>query len=234
MNNMDVKQLLITIDGPAGAGKTTVIRLLSNCLGYKYVDTGALYRAVALNVIAGKLSPEDDVALERLCQNLHLEFVQEEIGTRLYANGSDITDQIRTPVISMLASAVSARPVVRRYLLKVQRYLGEKKGAIFEGRDMGTVVFPEADVKFYVDASHKMRALRRYNEMDTGIQSLEQVEDDMKRRDENDSKRDLAPLKPAQDAIRIDTTYLTAAEVVEHMMYHVEKRLFESYQAGHG
>ena len=143
-----MKKLLITIDGPAGAGKTTVSRQLAERLEYTYIDTGALYRAVAHEAHAKGIGADDDKGLEQLCQGLEIAFVRKESGLRLMCNRVDITDQIRTPEITMLASAVSARPVVREFLLGLQREMGQKKGVVFEGRDMGTVVFPEADVKF--------------------------------------------------------------------------------------
>jgi cytidylate kinase len=218
-----MKRLLITIDGPSGAGKTTVSRMLAARLNYRYIDTGALYRGVALAAMSAGVASDDDKALAGLCNQLNLAFSDTENGLRLLANGADITDRIRTPEISMFASAASARPVVRQYLLDLQRDMGKKKKAVFEGRDMGTVVFPEADVKFYLDASHKIRARRRYNELKPlDSQTLEAVERDMKRRDKNDSTRDLAPLKPAEDAIILDSTHLSAEEVVDTMLYHIE------------
>jgi CMP/dCMP kinase len=138
---------------------------------------------------------------------------------RLKLNDSDITDRIRTPEITMFASAASARPVVRNFLLSLQRDLGREKGVVFEGRDMGTVVFPGADVKFFLDASPEIRAKRRYDELKSiNPQPLEAVERDMARRDKNDSTRDLAPLTPAEDAIRIDSTDLSIEDVVEQMV----------------
>ena len=219
-----MKQFVVTIDGPAGAGKTTVSRSLAQELGYTYVDTGALYRAVAFEAIAEGISTGDDLGLGKLIGALNLEFVREEAGLRLFSNGVDITDRIRTPEISMFASAVSARAIVRRYLLELQRKMGREKGAVFEGRDMGTVVFPDAEIKFYLDASHKTRALRRHAEMGSATQPLEAVERDMRHRDENDTNRALAPLKPAQDAIRIDSTDLSPEEVIEEMLLHVKRR----------
>jgi CMP/dCMP kinase len=214
-----MKRLLITIDGPSGAGKTTVSRMLADRLGYKYIDTGALYRGVALAAISSGLNPDDDIGLEKLCNTLKINFVLEEKGLRLRLNDSDITDHIRTPEITMFASAASARPIVRSFLLNLQRDLGKEKGVVFEGRDMGTVVFPGADVKFFLDASPKIRAKRRYDELkSTNPQSIEAVERDMARRDENDSTRELAPLKPAEDAIRIDSTDLSIETVVEQMV----------------
>jgi len=213
-----LKRLLITIDGPSGAGKTTVSRILADRLGYRYIDTGALYRGVALAAISSGLNPDDDNGLEKLCNTLKISFVLDKKGLRLILNDSDITDRIRTPEITMFASAVSARPVVRSFLLNLQRDLGREKGVVFEGRDMGTVVFPGADVKFFLDASPKNRAKRRYKELKSiNTQPLEAVERDMDRRDKNDSTRDLAPLKPAEDAIRIDSTDLSIETVVERM-----------------
>ena len=218
-----MKRLIITIDGPSGAGKTTVSRILADRLGYRYIDTGALYRGVAMAAISSNLNPDDDNGLEKLCNTLKINFVLDEKGSRLMLNDSDITDQIRTPEITMFASAVSARPVVRGFLLNLQRDLGKEKRVVFEGRDMGTVVFPDADVKFFLDASPKIRAERRYDELKSvNPQSLEAVERDMNRRDKNDSTRDLAPLKPAEDAIRIDSTDLSIETVVDRMVTIIE------------
>jgi cytidylate kinase len=202
-----LKRLIITIDGPSGAGKTTVSRILADRLGYRYIDTGALYRGVALEAMSSGLNPDDK-------------------GLRLISNDSDITDKIRTPEISMFASAASARPVVRNFLLDLQRDLGREKGVVFEGRDMGTVVFPDADVKFYLDASHKTRALRRYQELKSETsQTLHDVEKDIKRRDKNDSARDLAPLMPAKDAVIIDSTHLSAQDIVDRMANIIENKI---------
>lgn len=222
--NSRLQNLLITIDGPAGAGKTTLSRLLAEQLAYRYIDTGALYRGIALEVKKSGIRQDDDRELERLLRNLIVRFVRKDDTVRLLANGKDITDQLRSPEITMLASAVSARSVVRKYLLKIQREMGAEKSAVFEGRDMGTVVFPNADIKFYLDASVKIRALRRYEEnKNRSDQSLQEVQSEMMHRDENDSKRDLAPLKPADDAVIIDTTHLSIQEVVDQMMAYIKK-----------
>ncbi len=218
------RHLLITIDGPAGAGKTSVSRKLAQSLGYRYIDTGALYRAIALAVSETGVSADDDASLESLCAGLDLEFTVVDHGLRLMLNGRDVTEQIRSPRITMLASAISARPVVRRYLLAVQRNLGAAKQAVFEGRDMGTVVFPDADVKFYLYADPSIRARRRFEELKTKggtAPSLESVEQDMVQRDRNDSSRQSAPLKPAPDAIRIDSSTLGIDGVVALMLEHI-------------
>ena len=220
-----MKPLLITIDDPAGAGKTTGSRLLADSLGYRYIDTGALYRGIAVAVKSAGIAPDDDSALEKLCSSLILQFRRNDEGVRLLLNQRDITDQIRAPEITMLASAVSARPVVRKYLLGLQREMGREKNAVFEGRDMGTVVFTDADVKFYLDASLETRAVRRYRELKLETpQTLEAVEADIERRDKNDSTRRHAPLKPAADAIIIDSTDLTVEAVVQLMQSHIKKR----------
>ena len=218
-----MKKLLITIDGPAGAGKTTVSRALAGRLGYRYVDTGALYRGVAYVAGRSGVGPQDDAGLSGLLAGLSLNFTLGAAGQRLIANGLDITDAIRTPEISMLASTVSARPVVRAFLLKIQRDLGRQKAAVFEGRDMGTVVFPEADVKFFLTASERIRAQRRFAEIEAQpAVSIDAVQRDMQRRDLQDSRRVLAPLKPAADALIIDATQLSIDAVVQHMLSRVQ------------
>jgi cytidylate kinase len=220
-----MKMLLITIDGPAGAGKTTVSRKLAARMGYTYIDTGALYRAVAYEANAKGIRADNDEALAKLCSELEIAFVRNDRGPRLICNQTDITDRIRSPEITMLASAVSARAVVRQFLFGLQREMGKDKGVVFEGRDMGTVVFPEADVKFFLDASTKTRALRRYEELAPKSKiTLAEVEKDLIQRDENDSTRKVAPLKPAQDAIRIDSTDKSIDGVVDLMITAIEDR----------
>jgi len=222
-----MKQLLITIDGPAGAGKTTVSRMLADRLSYRYIDTGALYRGIAYMAKSAEIEPDDDAALANLCSGLDIKFIRNEKETRLLAGETDITDNIRTPEISMLSSAVSARPAVRQYLLKIQRDMGKEKGVVFEGRDMGTVVFPDADIKFFLDASPEIRSFRRYKELAArnSSQTLEEVETDIRHRDKNDSTRAAAPLKPAEDAVIIDATMRSAEDVVGQIEAHIKNIL---------
>lgn len=221
------RSMIVTIDGPAGAGKTTVSRKLAEALGYRYIDTGALYRGIALAAIDKGIAADDDQALDALCRNLTLDFKVHDQELRLMLDGRDVSDKIRSPQVTMMASAVSARPVVRRCLLEIQRNFGAARQAVFEGRDMGTVVFPNADIKFFLDADSSIRARRRFEELKAKkgqAPSLASVERDMIKRDQNDSTRQTAPLRPAPDAVRIDSTAMTIDQVVALMLEHISKR----------
>ncbi|MGD9008491.1 MAG: (d)CMP kinase [Desulfobacteraceae bacterium] len=226
-SNTDVPAMVVTIDGPAGAGKTSVSKLLARRLGYRYIDTGALYRGIALAAHEAGIASDDDNALAQLCQTLFLDFVKSPDGLRLMLDERDITDYIRTPQVTMMASAVSARPAVRDHLLEIQRTMGAGKSVVLEGRDMGTVVFPDAEMKFFLDADPKLRARRRFEELQAkNVNSvrLQDVEKDMLLRDKNDRSRSVAPLKPAEDAIRIDSTQLTIEQVVAAMLDHIRAK----------
>jgi len=214
---------IITIDGPAGAGKTTVSRHLAKKLGCVYVDTGALYRGVAYEIKTQAIAWEKDEILDEFLNHLDLNFVMKKDRFALISSGKDITDFIRTPEISMLASAASAKPQVRSALLDIQRNIAKTKDAVFEGRDMGTVVFPDAAHKFFLFADVRVRARRRYNEMPDPAKDIHQVQKEMEIRDRNDSQRKTAPLKPAEDAIKIDASLLTIEQVVEKMRNCIEK-----------
>ena len=217
--------MLITIDGPAGAGKTTVSRILAERLEFRYVDTGALYRGIALAVLEAKVDIDDDMGLEALLKDLAIGFTLRGGTSRLMLNGEDVSDKIRTPDVTMAASAVSAKPTVRQYLLEIQHALGREKQAVFEGRDMGTVVFPDADLKFFLDASVDIRAARRFKEFKgQNRQSMDEVKTDMRRRDKNDSTRAVAPLCAAEDAIVVDATSASVEQVVDAMLKHIRKK----------
>ena len=213
------KELVITIDGPSGAGKTTVSKTLAARIGYRYIDTGALYRGIALETLERGIAADDEKAMEEACRTIDLRFRIEDGELRLYSGTRDISELIRTPEISMRASAVSALAPIRAFLTVLQRRLGEERSVVFEGRDMGTVVFPEADVKFFLDADTDIRAERRYLELKARGEDLdyEEVKRDLITRDANDSSRKLAPLKPAEDAIHVDASRIGVDEVVEKM-----------------
>lgn len=208
---------IITIDGPAGAGKTTVSKALARELGCVYVDTGALYRAVAYEIRCREINWEDSVLLEPFLDSLDLNFVMEGKEPVLTSSGRDISAYIRTHDISMLASATSAVPQVRKALLGIQKSIAEERDAVFEGRDMGTAVFPNASYKFFLTADVNVRARRRFEESNAPGISFEKILEDMVKRDADDTRRTVSPLKQAPDAILIDATKSDVSQVVEKM-----------------
>jgi len=214
------KKLLITIDGPAGSGKSTVSKVLSQKLSYLYLDTGALYRAIACKIIKEKRNPDDIQSMRVLTNslNLHLEAMRGTL--KVILDNADITDQLRTEEVGFLASRISAQPLIREALLPIQRKFGSCGGIVAEGRDMGTVIFPHADLKFFLSATVSARAERRYKELvEKGISSdLEVIKNKMILRDRQDMERPIAPLKVPADAIVIDSTALSCEEVVSVMM----------------
>jgi cytidylate kinase len=211
---------IITIDGPAGAGKTTVARALAARLGYRLVDTGAMYRALAWSVRMAGLPAEEGPALRG-----HLDAVRIDVkDDRVYVDGHDVTGEIRTPEISVLTSRLTTLPSVREKVTPLQRRLAAEGRVVLEGRDTGTVVCPDADVKFYLDASLDERARRRHRELAQAgaAASFAAVRMDIAARDSQDRSRALAPLTPATDAIVVDTTELTVEQVVERMLKAIE------------
>lgn len=221
-----MKKIIVAIDGPSGSGKSTVAKRLAGKLGYMYIDTGAMYRAVALQAKRDNIDINDSAALIRLCESVKLEFVPDNGGLRTILNGEDVSEAIRTPEMSMAASDISARKEVRQALLSLQRRMGESGGVVLEGRDVGTVIFPNAEAKFFLDASLEERGKRRYKELAAkGIDvTLEQTIEDVRKRDINDSSREIAPLKMADDAVLVDSTNIGVEEVVEKMIEVIKSR----------
>lgn len=207
---------VITIDGPSGSGKGTISKLLAKNLGYTYLDTGALYRAVAWKAREEKVATDNDNALKKITENIRIDFDED----RILVDGTDISKEIRTAEIGELSSRVSARPVVRAGLFSIQRKICLQGKVVIEGRDAGTTIFPESENKFFLDAGVEERARRRYEELklkDPDI-TLERTIEDIKKRDQRDSSRESSPLRKTDDMVHIDSTNLTIAEVVEKVL----------------
>jgi len=222
MREAEGREPVITVDGPAAAGKSTVGRRLAERLGYRFIDTGAMYRALALSVDAAGLSPDDEAKLRA-----HLEGVDVRLrGDRLLLDGRDVTAEIRTPRISELTSRLTRLAAVREKITPLQRRAAAAGGVVLEGRDTGTVVCPDAEVKFYMDATLDERARRRQAELRArGLEvDFGTVRGEIGRRDAQDTTRALAPLRKADDAIEVDTSELTIDQVVERMLAEVERR----------
>ncbi len=217
--------LVIAIDGPSGAGKSTVAKLLARQLGYIYIDTGAMYRSIGWKAKQDGVDPSDEAALAGLCARTEVTIRLDDSNPRFYVDGTDVTGEIRTAEMGMMASAVSRSPAVRARLLVLQRGLGSKGGVVMDGRDIGTVVFPDADVKFYLDASPEERGKRRYLELKArgDTVDLEQITREIRERDLQDSSRALAPLKKADGAVLIDSSELGIDQVLERMAMEVGK-----------
>ncbi len=217
---------VVTIDGPAAAGKSTTARAVAARLGFLYVDTGSLYRALAVKVIELRVPADDDAALDACVADTALSLTGAPDRPQVWLDGVDVSDRIRTPAVSETSSRLAARPVVRRRLIEIQRKLRERGPLVAEGRDLGTVVFPDAEVKIFLDADPRTRVMRRHHELVRhGIPApLEQVAEDLARRDRRDQQRPDSPLVPAADAIRLDTSTLTVeaqvAEVLELVRGH--------------
>ena len=221
MNSRQGQYLLVTIDGPSGAGKGTLSHLLAKALGASLLDSGALYRLVALSSLKRDIAADDVVSLSEAARQLDVVFRPEEGTTML--EGEDVTQAIRAEAVSMLASQVAALQPVRDALLERQRQFAQGQNLVADGRDMGTTVFPEAEVKFFLTASSEARAQRRYKQLlERGeAVNLQQLIDDIEARDLRDRSRAVSPLRPASDAIEIDSTNLTIPQVLERMLSHI-------------
>ncbi|RCX19968.1 cytidylate kinase [Anaerobacterium chartisolvens] len=216
-----MKKVNIAIDGPAGAGKSTIARTVSETLGFIYLDTGAMYRAVALKAIRQGINTRDLNALSELVKNIDVRIFYAANEQRVLLDNEDVTCEIRTPEISIAASDVAAVPEVRIKMVELQRDIAKANDVVMDGRDIGSYVLPDADVKIYLTATVEARALRRFNEQaDKGIKaaSIEEVMKDIEYRDRNDSTREFAPLVKAGDAVEIDTTHMSVREVVNKII----------------
>lgn len=203
-----MKPINIAVDGPSGAGKSTLARRLAARLGFLYVDTGALYRAIAYSTVIrrGAETPKEICAL---LPQLEISLAYEDGMQHVFANGEDVSGEIRTPAVSMAASKASAIPEVRSFLFSLQQSLAAQHSVVMDGRDIGTVVLPDADVKIFLTASPETRALRRFRELEEkqpGVQTYEEVLADVIRRDKQDTEREIAPLRQAEDAVLVDTS----------------------------
>jgi len=222
------KRFAVALDGPSGAGKSTLAKAVAKELGILYVDTGAIYRALGVAARRRGVDPHDEAAVTALLPEVEIALRHGEDGLqRMYLNGEDVTEAIRLPEISMYASAVSAQPAVRAFLLEMQRALARQQSVIMDGRDIGTVVLPDAEVKIYLTADAEVRARRRFLELEQRgtPKPFEEVLAEQKERDWNDTHRDVAPLRQADDAIRLDTSRLDFEQSRELILKTVRERV---------
>lgn len=212
--------MIIAIDGPAGAGKSTIAKLIAKQLGLVYIDTGAMYRAVGLKAKRNNIACSEQEKIEEMLKNTEVELKNENGATAVYLDGENVSAEIRLPEISRMASDISAVPVVRYAMVEMQRSMANKTDTILDGRDIGTFVLPNADVKIFLTASVEERAERRYKELIARGENVKRkdVRSDIEKRDYNDSHRALAPLKKADDATEVDTTGMTIDQVCEKII----------------
>ncbi|HIW41245.1 MAG TPA: (d)CMP kinase [Candidatus Mediterraneibacter vanvlietii] len=212
----------VAIDGPAGAGKSTIAKLVAKEKGYIYVDTGAMYRGLAIHFLNKGVNPDDREAVAEACRDAEVSIGYEDGVQQIYLNGENVTSMLRTEEVGNMASRTSAIPQVREKLLELQRSLAREKDVIMDGRDIGTNILPDADVKIYLTASVETRAMRRYTELKEKGEScnLEEIARDISERDERDMTREIAPLKKAEDAILVDSSDMTIPEVVAEICSH--------------
>ena len=211
----------IAIDGPAGAGKSTIAKQVAKEKGFIYVDTGAMYRGLAVHFLQNGIDPQDTKEIEEACRNAEVTIGYEDGNQQIYLNGENITSRLRQEEVGNMASKSSAVPKVREKLLDLQRTLAAEKDVVMDGRDIGTNVLPRADVKVFLTADARTRAKRRYDELTAkGIScNLDEIESDIRERDERDMNRETAPLKQAEDAVLIDSSHMSIPEVVSKILF---------------
>ena len=218
------KSLVIAIDGPAGSGKSTVSKLVAKSLGVTYIDTGAMYRALTLKAMRQHIDLNDEAALTALANSTNIDLKEEAGLLKVYLDGEDVAGFIRTPELTNNVKYIARVPGVREEMVRLQRAIGRRSGAALEGRDIGTVVFPDADYKFYLDADPDERARRRHKELTEAGRAVDfsDIKKDVVLRDESDMKRSVGALKRASDAILIDTTKLSIDQVVDKMLSYIK------------
>jgi len=219
------RKIIVAIDGPAGAGKSTVAKRLAKELGYTYMDTGAMYRAFAWKVLREGIDLGNEKELKRMLKETRIQLMEHNGRPGVHLDGMDVTEQIRSPEVSQMASKVSALKIVRERMVELQREMGRGGGVVAEGRDIGTVVFPEAQVKIYLDASPRERARRRFDELKSQGKevTLEKTLEEMNERDRRDTERAVAPLCAAADAVVIDSSRMNIDGVVGRVMQEIRK-----------
>ena len=227
---MRQRRLVIAIDGPAGSGKSTTAKLVAEKLGYLHIDTGAMYRAVALKVLRSKIDPHDAHAIEGMLRSTKVELRRTSGTISVLLDGEEVSREIRTPEVTHASSAVSRHKVVRQAMVREQRRMGEEGGVVLEGRDIGTVVFPDADLKFFVVAHIEERARRRQKDLRAlgRDSSVEELIGEMEERDRRDSTREESPLRRASDALELDTSCLTIDDQVRFVLEKVREKLRET------
>jgi cytidylate kinase len=218
--------MIIAIDGPAGSGKSTVAKIIAGKLHFRYIDTGSMYRAVAWKSLLKNVDLSDEETVAEIARNVKIDLVPEEGGQSVFVDGENATNQLKQETISRAAAVVAAQPMIRKIMTKKQRELGNREDVVMDGRDIGTVVFPQAEKKFFLDAEPKERGRRRFDELKTKNQEanldLATIIEQVKQRDYEDRTRKIAPLRQADDAISIDTTHLDIRQVVDQIMKEIE------------
>ena len=224
---MNTHKIAVAVDGPAGAGKSSISKIVAKKLGYLYIDTGAMYRSVTWAVLHNHIDVNNQKAVEALLPELNLTMEASDDSCKVFIAGQDVTDFIRTPQVNNAVSIVASYKGVRQYLVERQRLMAEAGGVILDGRDIGSVVLPNAELKIYLTASVEARAMRRYLEVKGTVneQTLEDIKESVMQRDDMDKNRKESPLIQVEDAVLVDSSEMTFDETVEHILHLVQERI---------